>query len=204
MPFWRHNAKETSHEIPSDDERPRGTGDWDIFKWPRKDIEAHLAYWERLNHELREAGELVSVEALAAPAEAKRVRADKNGLPVTDGVFPETKEFLAGYWIIDVDSAERAYAIAARGVDGAGAGGQAVALGARGASGDASSDAGRVTSTRGDHAVERSACSLMSLASSTPLGAPKRTQLIMARPTWRSGSPGKNRLSSGYSTSITL
>jgi hypothetical protein len=93
---------------------PRGTGDWDIFKWPRKDIEAHIAYWDRLNHDLRQAGELVTVEALTAPAEAKRVRADSNGLPVTDGVFPETKEFLAGYWIVDVDSAERAYAIAAR------------------------------------------------------------------------------------------
>ena len=54
------------------------------------------------------------MEALSPPSEAKRVRADKNGLPVTDGVFPETKEFLAGYWIIDVDSSERAYAIAAR------------------------------------------------------------------------------------------
>jgi hypothetical protein len=54
------------------------------------------------------------VEALSAPAEAKRVRADKNGLPVTDGVFPETKEFLAGYWIIDVESSERAYALAAK------------------------------------------------------------------------------------------
>jgi hypothetical protein len=93
---------------------PRGTGDWDIFKWPRKAIDAHVAYWDSLNDELRDAGELVSVEALSAPAEAKRVRADKNGLPVTDGVFPETKEFLAGYWIIDVDSSERAYAIAAK------------------------------------------------------------------------------------------
>ena len=102
----------------------RGTGDWDIFKWPRKDIEAHIAYWNILNHELREAGELVSVEALSAPAEAKRVRADKNGLPVTDGVFPETKEFLAGYWIIDVDSAERAYAIAAKASMAPGPGGK--------------------------------------------------------------------------------
>jgi len=93
---------------------PRGTGDWDIFKWPRKDIQAHIAYWDSLNHELLEAGELVSVEGLSPPAEAKRVRADKDGLPVTDGVFPETKEFLAGYWIVDVDSSERAYAIAAR------------------------------------------------------------------------------------------
>ena len=93
---------------------PRGTGDWEIFKWPHKDIEAHVAYWGVLNRELQEAGELVSVEALSPPSQAKRVRADKDGLPVTDGVFPETKEFLAGYWIVDVDRAERAYAIAAK------------------------------------------------------------------------------------------
>jgi hypothetical protein len=103
---------------------PRGTGDWDIFKWPPQDIEAHIAYWKTLNQELREAGELVTVEALTAPAQAKRVRADQNGLPLTDGVFPETKEFLAGYWIIDVDSAERAYAIAAKASAAPGPGGK--------------------------------------------------------------------------------
>jgi hypothetical protein len=102
---------------------PRGTGDWDIFKWPAKDIQAHVAYWGKLNQELREAGELVSVEALTGPGEARRVRADKNGLPVTDGVFPESKEFLAGYWIIDVESAERAYAIAAKASAAPGPGG---------------------------------------------------------------------------------
>jgi hypothetical protein len=103
---------------------PRGTGDWDIFKWPPQDIEAHVAYWRSLNQELREAGELVSVEALTGPAQAKRVRADENGLPLTDGVFPETKEFLAGYWIVDVESAERAYAIAAKASAAPGPGGK--------------------------------------------------------------------------------
>jgi hypothetical protein len=92
---------------------PRGTGDWDIFQWAPEAMEAHVAYWNKLNQQLREAGELVSVEALAAPLEAKRVRAGQRGVPLTDGVFPETKEFLAGYWIVDVASAERAYAIAA-------------------------------------------------------------------------------------------
>ena len=91
-----------------------GTGDWDIFKWKPEEIQAHLAYWKSLNTELRDAGEFVSVEALAGPGEAKVVRVGKGGLPVTDGVFPEMKEFLAGYWIVDVDSAERAYAIAAK------------------------------------------------------------------------------------------
>ena len=98
--------------------------EYKIMSWPKKDIEAHVAYWDRLNHELREAGELVSVEALSPPARARRVRADKNGLPVTDGVFPETKEFLAGYWIVDVDSSERAYAIAAKASMAPGPGGK--------------------------------------------------------------------------------
>jgi hypothetical protein len=67
-----------------------------------------------LNKELRASGELVSAEGLAGPQDAKTVRAGKNGEPVTDGVFPESKEFLAGYWIVDVENADRAYQIAAR------------------------------------------------------------------------------------------
>jgi hypothetical protein len=101
-----------------------GTGDWEIFKWKPEEIKAHVAYWNSLNAELREAGELVSIEALTAPREAKVVRAGKDGLPVTDGVFPETKEFLAGFWIVDVDGAERAYAIAAKASAAPGPGGK--------------------------------------------------------------------------------
>ena len=103
---------------------PRGTGDWDIFKWAPEDIQAHVAYWTSLNQDLRDAGELVSVEGLTGPGEARRVRADSRGLPLTDGVFPETKEFLAGYWIVDVEGAERAYAIAARASAAPGPGGK--------------------------------------------------------------------------------
>jgi hypothetical protein len=62
---------------------------------------------------LADNGELVSAEGLAGPDQAKLVRGGPNGEPVTDGIFPETKEFLAGYWIIDVESAQRAYAVAA-------------------------------------------------------------------------------------------
>jgi hypothetical protein len=51
---------------------------------------------------------------LAEPAKAQLVRGEKNGLPVTDGIFPESKEFLLGYWIIDVATAARANAIAGR------------------------------------------------------------------------------------------
>ena len=56
----------------------------------------------------------MSAEGLAVPDQAKLVRAGKDGEPITDGVFPESKEFLAGYWIIDVESPEQAYEIAAR------------------------------------------------------------------------------------------
>ena len=82
--------------------------------WSQKDIEAHMAVLGRINQELTESGEFVATQGLAEPREAKVVRGEKNGMPVTDGIFPESKEFLLGYWIVDVASPERAYAIAAR------------------------------------------------------------------------------------------
>ena len=82
--------------------------------WSMKDIQAHIAFMLTLNKELRASGELVSAEGLSFPDQAKLVRAGKDGTPITDGVFPEGKEFLAGYWIVDVDTPERAYAIAAK------------------------------------------------------------------------------------------
>jgi hypothetical protein len=82
--------------------------------WSQKDIEAHMAVLGRINNELTESGEFVATQGLAEPLEAKVVRGEKNGMPVTDGIFPESKEFLLGYWIVDVASPERAYAIAAR------------------------------------------------------------------------------------------
>lgn len=94
-----------------------------IGMWPKKDIEAHIAFMHGFNKELRASGEFVSAEGLAGPDQAKSVRAGKNGEPITDGVFPESKEFLAGYWIVDVESAERAYALAARASAAPGPGG---------------------------------------------------------------------------------
>jgi hypothetical protein len=82
--------------------------------WSEKDIQTHFAFLRDVNRELTESGEFVTTEPLAGPEQAKVVRADANGVPVTDGVFPEAKEFLLGYWIVDVETAERAYQIAAR------------------------------------------------------------------------------------------
>jgi hypothetical protein len=83
------------------------------MSWPRKILEANQAFMQQFTARLKAAGELVGAEGLAAPDQARLVRAGKDGNPITDGVFPESKEFLAGYWIVDVDSPERAFAIAA-------------------------------------------------------------------------------------------
>ncbi len=82
--------------------------------WSKKDIEAHMAVLIRLNRELAESGELVATQGLAAPHEAKVVRGLQDGMPITDGIFPESKEFLLGYWIVEVVTPERAYEIAGR------------------------------------------------------------------------------------------
>jgi hypothetical protein len=83
------------------------------MKWPRKILEANTAFMQAFTAKLRETGEFAGAAGLASPEQARLVRAGKDGKPITDGVFPESKEFLAGYWIVDVDSAERALAIAA-------------------------------------------------------------------------------------------
>ena len=91
--------------------------------WPKKDLQAHIAFMMTFNKELKESGELVSAEGLSFPDQARLVRAGKDGRPITDGVFPESKEFLAGYWIIDVATPERAYEIAAQASAAPGPGG---------------------------------------------------------------------------------
>ena len=83
------------------------------MNWPKKILEANTAFMQAFTEKLRDAGELAGGEGLASPEQARLVRAGKDGKPITDGVFPESKEFLAGYWIVDVDSPERALAIAA-------------------------------------------------------------------------------------------
>lgn len=80
------------------------------------DIRAHVGFMHKLNEELSASGELVDAQGLTGPEQAKVVRAGAGGGPavVTDGPFPEAKEFLAGYWILECRSPERAVEIAAR------------------------------------------------------------------------------------------
>src|ERR1700733_9706285 len=82
--------------------------------WSQKDIETQMTVLRSITSDLSASGEFVATQGLAEPAEAKVVRGEKNGVPVTDGIFPESKEFLLGYWIVDVATPERAYAVAGR------------------------------------------------------------------------------------------
>lgn len=83
------------------------------LSWPKKLLEANMAFMHTFTRKLGDAGELVGTWGLASPEQAKLVRAGTGGTPITDGVFPESKEFLAGFWIVDVDSEQRALQIAA-------------------------------------------------------------------------------------------
>src|SRR6218665_3047412 len=79
-------------------------GPYQIAKWPQQDFKAHIAFMVNFAKKLGESGELVSAEGLAGPEQARRVRAGKDGKPITDGVFPESTEFLAGDWILELQN----------------------------------------------------------------------------------------------------
>ena len=86
-----------------------------MSEWSPGDIKAHIEFQQTFNDELLESGELVDAQGLAGPEQAKFVVSDGKSAPViTDGPFPESKELLAGYRLIDVESLERAIEIAAK------------------------------------------------------------------------------------------
>jgi hypothetical protein len=108
---------------------PGATPDYKVNEWAPEDFKAHIAFMHRFNDELTQAGELVGAEGLAPPGQAKVVKAGKGGVPaVTDGPFPEAKEFLAGYWIVEVDRPERAYELAAEASAAPGPGGKPLGI----------------------------------------------------------------------------
>lgn len=86
-----------------------------MTEWTPGDIKAHIEFQLALNHQLTESGELVDAQGLAGPARAKFVVSDGATAPViTDGPYPESKELLAGYRIVDVETVDRAIEIAAQ------------------------------------------------------------------------------------------
>jgi hypothetical protein len=82
--------------------------------WTPAQFAAMGAFMEAFNQELADSGELVETRGLTAPAHARRVQL-RAGVPVvTDGPYPESEEVLAGYWIVECDSFDRATQIAGR------------------------------------------------------------------------------------------
>jgi hypothetical protein len=104
---------------------PEGTPP--MTEWTPEEVDAHITFQKDLNAELSERGEFVDARGLSAPELAKFVVWDESGSPiVTDGPFPESKELLAGYRIVDVESVERAIEIAAEGSAAPGPGGKPI------------------------------------------------------------------------------
>jgi hypothetical protein len=86
-----------------------------MSEWTPAEIKAHIDFQHLLNQELIDSGEFVDAQGLAWPDQAKLVTFDgATALVVTDGPFAESKELLAGYRIVDVESEARAIEIAAQ------------------------------------------------------------------------------------------
>ena len=91
---------------------PKGAG---LESWKPEEVQRMIAFMNQLNADLKKAGELASAEGLDYPPRPRIVHAQTAGAPlVTDGPFAETKEFLVGYWIVEVPDEKRAIEIAAR------------------------------------------------------------------------------------------
>ncbi|ABL83366.1 DGPFAETKE family protein [Nocardioides sp. JS614] len=81
-------------------------------EWTPQEVDAHMAFMGHVADQLRERGEFVDAQALSP--DGAWVRFDGDGRPpVTDGPFAETKDLIAGWMVIDVDSVERAHEAAA-------------------------------------------------------------------------------------------
>jgi hypothetical protein len=85
-----------------------------MYEWTPEEVAAHVQFQLTLNRQLEELGELIDAQGLAGPDEARYVVSDGTTPLVTDGPFPEAKELLAGYRIVEVDTPERAVEIAAQ------------------------------------------------------------------------------------------
>lgn len=99
----------------ADYEAMRGNGSAHSPAWSEKDVQTMFAFMGQLNDELAESGELVDAQGLVEPARTRTVAAGEDGRPViSDGPYGETKELLAGYWVLDCASLDRVTEIATR------------------------------------------------------------------------------------------
>ncbi|WP_328675374.1 YciI family protein [Streptomyces sp. NBC_00322] len=99
----------------ADYEAMRGQASGNSPAWSEKEIQAMFAFMGEVNNDLSESGEFVDGHGLAEPAQTRFVSLGEDGRPVvSDGPYSETKELLAGYWVLDCESLERVTEIAAR------------------------------------------------------------------------------------------
>ena len=90
-------------------------GPYQMQGWSPDDVKRMVGFMHDVNRDLKSAGQWVMGEGLVSPEEARLVKANADGSPsVTDGPFAESKEFIAGFWIVEVKNADEAYRIAAR------------------------------------------------------------------------------------------
>src|ERR1700710_2676367 len=90
---------------------PAAVNDVPMDRWTPDEIDAHVTYMNDFAARLADSGEFVDSQALAAEGAFVRY-AGEGRPPVTDGPFAETKDLIAGWMIIDVDSWDRAVALA--------------------------------------------------------------------------------------------
>ena len=97
--------------------------------WSQNEIKAHIEFMIELAKDLSSSGELVLAEGLDVPKNAKMISARRADTPtISDGPFAETKEFLAGFWIVDCESQQRAIEIAAKASTAPGRGGVPIGI----------------------------------------------------------------------------
>ncbi len=104
---------------------PAAVNDVPMDRWTPEEVTAHVRYMEDFAARLRDTGEFVDHQALSP--EGTFVRSDGPGRPpVTDGPFAETKDLIAGWMVIDVDSQARALELAGELSAAPGAGGRPI------------------------------------------------------------------------------
>ncbi|MFV0133693.1 YciI family protein [Streptomyces sp. HMX87] len=99
----------------ADYEAMQGKGSPQSPAWSKEDVQAMYAFMSALNDDLAETGEMIDGQGLVEPARTRFVQRGEDGSTVvTDGPYGETKELLAGYWVLDCASLERVTEIAER------------------------------------------------------------------------------------------
>ncbi|MER6117292.1 hypothetical protein E6R60_29300 [Streptomyces sp. A0642] len=99
----------------ADYEAMRGNASAGSPAWSEEDVQAMFGFMGAVTNDLAESGELIDAQGLVEPAKTRLVTAGEDGRPViTDGPYGETKEVLAGYWVLECESLERVTEVAAR------------------------------------------------------------------------------------------